>query len=178
MEFEERLRDRSAWAIGDGCSAARTLDLLSTKTVFLVLRELLYGTSRFDDLVARTETSAPAVSRALKQLAAADLIAATEYREPGARARAEYRLTAAGQDLLPVFLALIQFGDAHLQPDGAPLVFVDAESGEQVRTRPAAGGTEVPARGIEIRLNPDRWGAPGRISRAAPAGPSGGRSPG
>ncbi|MGV7750607.1 winged helix-turn-helix transcriptional regulator, partial [Mycobacterium kansasii] len=77
------------WAIGDGCSAARTLDLLTTKTVFLVVRELLYGTSRFDDLVARTETSAPAVSRALKQLASANLIAATEYREPGARARSE-----------------------------------------------------------------------------------------
>ncbi|MFD9828588.1 winged helix-turn-helix transcriptional regulator [Tsukamurella tyrosinosolvens] len=174
MEFEERLRDRSGWAIGDGCSAARTLDLLTTKTVFLVVRELLYGTSRFDDLVARTETSAPAVSRALKQLASANLIAATEYREPGARARSEYRLTPAGQDLLPVFLALIQFGDAHLQPEGAPLVFVDAATGEPVRTRPAVGGTEVPASGIEIRLNRDRWGARDAVSRAASDGPSAG----
>lgn len=174
MEFEERLRDRGKWAIGDGCSAARTLDLLGTKTVFLVVRELLYGTTRFDDLVARTAASAPAVSRALKQLASADLIAATEYREPGARARAEYRLTPAGQDLVPVFLALIQFGDAHLQPDGAPLVFVDAESGEPVRTRPSAGGVEVPAGGIEIRLNPGRRGAPERVSRAAPVDPSAG----
>ncbi|NMD55639.1 MULTISPECIES: winged helix-turn-helix transcriptional regulator [Tsukamurella] len=174
MEFEERLRDRSRWAIGDGCSAARTLDLLTTKTVFLVLRELLYGTTRFDDLVARTETSAPAVSRALKQLASADLIMATEYREPGARARAEYRLTPAGEDLLPVFLALIQFGDAHLQPEGAPLVFVDAETGESVRTRPAAGGAEVPLSGIEVRLNRERWSAPERISRAGSADPSAG----
>lgn len=177
MEFEERLRDRSSWTIGDGCSAARTLDLLSTKTVFLVVRELLYGTSRFDDLVSRTETSAPAVSRALKQLASADLIAATEYREPGTRARAEYRLTPAGQDLLPVFLALIQFGDAHLQPEGAPLLFVEAESGEPVRTRPAVGGAEVPVSGIEIRLNPDRWRAPERLSRGSSDGPSGGTSP-
>lgn len=175
MEFEKRLRDRSRWSVGDGCSAARALDLLTTKTVFLVVRELLYGTTRFDDLVARTETSAPAVSRALKQLASADLIAATEYREPGSRARAEYRLTAAGQDLLPVFLALVQFGDAHLQPDGPQLVFVDAESGEEVRTRPIAGGAEVPADRIEIRLNPERWGAPERISRAASADPSAGR---
>ncbi|TWS25327.1 helix-turn-helix transcriptional regulator [Tsukamurella sputi] len=175
MEFEERLRDRSRWAIGDGCSAARTLDLLTTKTVFLVLRELLYGTTRFDDLVTRTATSAPAVSRALKQLASADLIVATEYREPGSRARAEYHLTPAGQDLLPVFLALVQFGDAHLQPDGPPLVFVDAESGDAVRTRPAVDGAEIPASAIEIRLNPDRWPAADGVSPAASADPSGGR---
>ncbi|MET9325762.1 helix-turn-helix domain-containing protein [Tsukamurella sp. NPDC003166] len=174
MEFEERLRDRSTWAIGDGCSAARTLDLLTTKTVFLVVRELLYGTTRFDDLVTRTETSAPAVSRALKQLASADLIAATEYREPGARARAEYRLTAAGEDLLPVFLALIQFGDAHLQPEGAPLVFVDTATGEPVRTRPAAAGTEVLPAAIEIRFNRDRWVAPDPVSPAASADPNAG----
>lgn len=175
MEFEERLRDRSRWAIGDGCSAARTLDLLTTKTVFLVLRELLYGTTRFDDLVARTDTSAPAVSRALKQLASADLIVASEYREPGSRARSEYGLTPAGQDLLPVFLALVQFGDAHLQPDGPPLVFVDAESGDPVRTRPAVDGAEVSAKAIEIRLNPDRWPAPEGVSPAASVDPSAGR---
>lgn len=33
MEFEERLRDRQ-WSIKDGCSVAKLLDLLSTKTVF------------------------------------------------------------------------------------------------------------------------------------------------
>jgi DNA-binding HxlR family transcriptional regulator len=154
VEFEERLRDRGSWSIGDDCSAARTLDLLKTKTVFLVLREFFYGTARFDDFVTRTETSAPAVSRALKQLAGAGLVEQVEYREPGARAREQYRLTAAGEDLLPVFLALMQWGDAHLQDGKPPLTLVDG-NGEQVRVRPTTSRGEVAAGDIRIRLHPD-----------------------
>jgi len=45
MEFERRLRDRHKWSIGDTCSVSRVLDLLSTKTVFLVVRECFYGTN-------------------------------------------------------------------------------------------------------------------------------------
>src|SRR5690242_17164819 len=100
MNFEERLSDRDAWAIGDRCSAGRVLDLLSTKTVFLVVRECFYGTTRFDDFVARIGASAPAVSRALKQLKVAGVVEPVPYREPGSRARDEYRLTQAGEDLL------------------------------------------------------------------------------
>src|SRR5690349_1263371 len=119
MTFERRLRDRSRWTIGDNCSAAKVLDLLSTKTVFLAVRECFYGTTRFDDFVDRIGASAPAVSRALKQLEHAGVLNRVPYREPGQRARDEYRLTEAGEDLLPVFLSLIQWGDAHLQ-DGSP----------------------------------------------------------
>ena len=120
MEFEKRLADRDRWSIGDGCSVAKVMDLLSTKTAFLVIRECFYGTTRFEDFVERIGTSAPAVSRALKQLESAGIIARVPYREPGRRARDEYRLTAAGEDLLPVFLSLMQWGDAHLQDGKAP----------------------------------------------------------
>src|SRR6476620_7339887 len=44
------------------------------------------------------------------------------YREPGARERHEYRLTAAGRDLRPVLLAMLAWGDAHRAgPDGPPV---------------------------------------------------------
>ena len=62
MEFERRLRDRLMWSIGDACSVSRVLDLLSTKTVFLVVRECFYGTTRFEDFMERIGTSAPAPS--------------------------------------------------------------------------------------------------------------------
>lgn len=155
MEFEERLRDRGAWT-ADACSAAKVLDLLSTKTVFLVIRECFYGTSRFEDFVQRIGTSAPAVSRALKQLETAGIVARVPYREPGSRARDEYRLTDAGEDLLPVFLSLIQWGDAHLQGGrGGPLEFVDAGTGRAVRVCVTADEpTPTGSRGIEIRVSP------------------------
>ncbi|KUJ64824.1 transcriptional regulator [Streptomyces albus subsp. albus] len=155
MEFEERLRDRDTWSIGDGCSAERVLDLLSTKTVFLVIRECFYGTARFEDFVTRIGTSAPAVSRALKQLESAGIVVRVPYREPGRRARDEYRLTAAGEDLLPVFLSLMQWGDAHLQGGRPPLAFVEADTGRALRVRVTAEPVpEAVSDDMEIRLNP------------------------
>jgi DNA-binding HxlR family transcriptional regulator len=155
MTFEERLRDRDAWPIGDGCSAARVLDRLSTKTVFLVVRECFYGTTRFEDFVARIGTSAPAVSRALRQLEAARVVARVRYREPGSRARDEYGLTEAGEDLLPVFLSLIQWGDKYLQEGRPPLSFVEAGTGRAVAVRVTADpAPEALSDEIEIRLNP------------------------
>ncbi|MBL1076833.1 helix-turn-helix transcriptional regulator [Nocardia sp. 2] len=157
MEFEEKLRDRSAWSIGDGCSAERVLNLLSTKTVFLVVRECFYGTTRFEDFATRIGTSAPAVSRALKQLESAGVIARVPYQDPGKRAHDEYRLTESGEDLLPVFLSLMQWGDKYLQGGRPPLRFVDSGSGSPLRVR--VTDAEVPdaaSDDIEIRLNPGR----------------------
>ncbi len=155
MEFEERLRDRDAWSIGDGCSAERVLGLLSTKTVFLVIRECFYGTTRFEDFVARIGASAPAVSRALKQLESAEVVARTPYQEAGSRARDEYRLTASGEDLLPVFLSLMQWGDKYLQGGRPPLSFVEAATGRATRVSvTAAPVPETASDAIEIRLNP------------------------
>jgi DNA-binding HxlR family transcriptional regulator len=154
MEFEERLRDREAWAIGDRCSAARTLDLLSTKTVFLVVRECFYGTTRFEDFVARIGTSAPAVSRALRQLESARIVERVPYQEPGRRVRDEYRLTEAGEDLLPVVLSLVQWGDKYLQGGCPPLVFVESGTGRATRVGVTADPVSEKASGeIEIRLN-------------------------
>ncbi|WP_227985134.1 winged helix-turn-helix transcriptional regulator [Nocardia spumae] len=154
MTFEARLRDRDDWSIGDHCSAGRVLDLLSTRTVFLVVRECFYGTTRFEDFVVRVGTSAPAVSRALKQLEAAGIVERMPYREPGRRAREEYGLTAAGEDLLPVFLALMQWGDRYLQDGAPPLAFVERDSGAEIGVQVVRDpGPHAKSGDIEIRLN-------------------------
>jgi DNA-binding HxlR family transcriptional regulator len=160
MEFENRLQDRQQWSIGEGCSMSRVLELLSTKTAFQVVRELFFGTTRFEDFVDRIATSAPAVSRALKQLEAAGIVARVPYREPGKRVRDEYRLTEAGEDFLPVFMSLVQWGDAYLQDGLAPLSFVDADTGRPVGVR-VTTDTGAPAkRSVDIRIQ--RAAAPRR----------------
>ncbi|MDP7704277.1 helix-turn-helix domain-containing protein [Mycobacterium sp. TY815] len=156
MDFEKRLRDRTKWSIGEGCPMAKTLDLLSTKTTFLVLRECFYGTTRFEDFVDRIGASAPAVSRAVKQLEAAGIIERAPYQEPGRRVRDEYRLTPAGKDLLPVLLALAQWGDKHLHGGRGPLRFVDPTSGRplEVRVTDESGCAAEDPDEIQIRANP------------------------
>jgi DNA-binding HxlR family transcriptional regulator len=154
MEFEPALRDRSRWNIGEACSMTRVLEVLSTKTAFQVLRELFFGTVRFDDFVTRTDSSAPAVSRALKQLETAGIVAKVPYQEPGRRVRDEYRLTESGDDLLPVFMALVQWGDRHLQDGTPPLCFLDAKTGRAVGVHVGAldpAGGAVASTDIEIR---------------------------
>jgi DNA-binding HxlR family transcriptional regulator len=155
MEFEKPSQDRQQWSIGEACSMSKVLELLSTKTAFQVVRELFFGTTRFDDFVERTESSAPAVSRALKQLESARIVTRTPYQEPGRRARDEYRLTEAGEDLLPVFMALTQWGDTYLQDGPAPLSFVDAATGQTLEVRVIAetGAGRKRSADVEIRRN-------------------------
>lgn len=156
MKFEDRLRDRSQWSIGGECSMAKVLDLLSTKTAFIVVRECFYGTTRFEEFMERTGASAPALSRALKALEAAQILTRVPYQEPGQRLRDEYRLTPAGEDLLPVFLALMQWGDKYLQGDrGAPLTVVEDSTGTPVSVE--VRGSEGPVTDLrKLRIRTDR----------------------
>jgi DNA-binding HxlR family transcriptional regulator len=153
VKFEKWSQDRQQWSIGDACSMSKVLDLLSTKTTFQVVRELFFGTARFEDFMARIGSSAPAVSRSLKQLESAQIVTRIPYQEPGSRARDEYRLTEAGEDLLPVFLSLVQWGDAHLLTGQAPLSFVDADTGQPVEVRVTidTGAPRKRSADIEIR---------------------------
>jgi DNA-binding HxlR family transcriptional regulator len=117
-----------------------------------VVRELFFGTTRFEDFVDRIATSAPAVSRALKQLEAAGIVTRVPYQEPGKRARDEYRLTEAGEDLLPVFISLVQWGDAYLQDGPAPLSFVDVDTGRAVGVRVTTDTGTPGKRSADIRI--------------------------
>lgn len=151
MTFDDWLADRDRWK-AQQCSVALVLEILGTKATFIVLRECFYGTTRFDDFVVRTGSSAPTVSRALRQLESAGILARTPYRDAGSRLRDEYRLTPAGEDMLPVLLALVQWGDAHVQDGAPPLAFVHRESGEPVRVDVSAGGFDnLTSRDIEVQ---------------------------
>ncbi|WP_244313055.1 winged helix-turn-helix transcriptional regulator [Microbispora hainanensis] len=83
------------------------------------------------------------------------MVASVVYREPGSRARDEYRLTEAGEDLLPVFLSLMQWGDRHLQDGRPPLSFVESGTGRPIQVRVSAEpAPETACDDIEIRVHP------------------------
>ncbi|MFD0925627.1 winged helix-turn-helix transcriptional regulator [Williamsia deligens] len=117
------LAHRSAWR-ADACPAAATLGVVGTRSALLIMREALYGTTRFDDFVERVGITDAVASARLKELTAAGLLHKVPYREPGRRTRHEYRPTPAGTDFAPVILALYDWGAKHLTSDGrAPLDF-------------------------------------------------------
>lgn len=119
----------------------------------LILREAYYGTTRFDDFAERVNHR----GRCRDPVAGVDqggLFERRPYMKPGQRTRYEYVLTEKGRDLLPVVLALMQWGDKYLQGRGAPIDLSDDISGEPVRVEiRSASGRRVPL--AELRLTPN-----------------------
>jgi DNA-binding HxlR family transcriptional regulator len=125
------LNPRSGWQ-ADHCSIARALDVVRTKTAFLLLREAFYGTTRFDDFVERVGASEPVTANRLRELVEAGLLSKEPYRDAGQRTRQRYCLTDKGHDLLPVLVALMQWGDRWESTSGGPVHFEHAGCGGEV----------------------------------------------
>jgi DNA-binding HxlR family transcriptional regulator len=123
------LDPRAGWQ-ATACSLARALDVVSSRSALLILREAFYGTSRFDDFAERVGVSEPVAAARLRELVNEGLLAREPYREPGQRTRMAYRLTDKGAELLPVLVAFMQWGDRWLQPAGAPVQLRHAGCGE------------------------------------------------
>jgi DNA-binding HxlR family transcriptional regulator len=101
---------------------ARALDVVSSRSALLILREAFYGTTRFDEFAQRVGISEPVTAARLAELVGDGLLEKEPYREPGQRTRLAYRLTDKGAELFPVLVALMEWGDRWLAPDGAPVV--------------------------------------------------------
>jgi DNA-binding HxlR family transcriptional regulator len=112
---------------GQFCPVAKATEIIGGRWTPLVLRGLLFGSRRFNDL----QRGVPLISRTLlaqrlRQLADAGIVATIE-KDRGRGS--EYSLTPAGEALRPVIEALSQWGQthgqAHLQPDDYdPALFV------------------------------------------------------
>jgi DNA-binding HxlR family transcriptional regulator len=96
-----------------GCPVDRAMGLVGSRSAMLIMREALYGTSRFDDFVRLVKMAPATASTHLRALTEAGLLTRRPYREPGGRTRDEYTLTPAGADLMPVVLGLFQWGRRH-----------------------------------------------------------------
>ncbi len=118
IQMTGRLEPRADWT-ADGCPMAGTLDVVRTRSAFLVLREAFYGATRFEEFAERTGLSEPVTSARLRELTAEEILQRQPYQEPGQRTRHAYRLTEKGADLLPVLVALMQWGDRWGIPGGA-----------------------------------------------------------
>jgi DNA-binding HxlR family transcriptional regulator len=126
-----RLEPRSSWT-ADRCTIAKALDVITTRSAFILLREAFYGTTRFDDFAQRAGLSEPVTSARLRELVDNGLLEREDYREPGQRTRQRYRLTEKGADLFPALAALMQWGDRWLDERGGPVELRHRDCGEPV----------------------------------------------
>jgi DNA-binding HxlR family transcriptional regulator len=144
------LEPRGGWT-ADRCTIARALDVIPTRSAFLILREAFYGTTRFDDFATRVGISEPVTAARLKELVANGLLEREDYREPGQRTRQRYRLTEKGADLFPALVALMEWGDRWLDDRGGPIELRHRDCGEPVRlSLQCAAGHEVETGQIDV----------------------------
>jgi DNA-binding HxlR family transcriptional regulator len=136
------LAPRSGWT-ADGCMIAKALEVIPTRSAFLILREAFYGTTRFDDFAQRVGISEPVTATRLRELVDEGLLEREDYREPGQRTRQRYRLTDKGADLFPALVALMEWGGRWLDDRGGPVELRHRDCGASVATelRCAAGHT-------------------------------------
>ncbi len=116
LERQGAFADRDAWTAQPWCRLERALAVVGTRSAMLLLREALYGATRFDELVRRSGLSEATAATRLKELVTYGLLTRRPYREAGARTRDEYLLTDLGRATFPTFVALMQWGE-HLEED-------------------------------------------------------------
>ncbi|MGH3410434.1 MAG: winged helix-turn-helix transcriptional regulator, partial [Streptosporangiaceae bacterium] len=103
---------------GDQCGVARSLDVIGERWALLIVRELLLGPKRFNDLLAGLPGASPnVISQRLRELTASGVIRLRDLGPP-ARVRV-YELTGWGRELEPVILHLGQWGTCAPLPEGA-----------------------------------------------------------
>jgi len=113
------------------CSVVRSLDLLGDRWSLLLIREVLFGTRRFDDFAAHLGIARNVLANRLAKLVAFGILVQAPLRTDGARMG--YRLSAMGEDLIPVLVALMQWGDRWLHtPDTVPIRLLERGTGREI----------------------------------------------
>ena len=113
------------------CPVADSLDLIGERWTLLLVRDLLRGPKRFQELQQLQEGLTPAVlSRRLKTLEQAGIVERQFYSDHPPRA--EYLLTPKGQELRTVVVAIGIWGAKHT---GYPHRMLHARCGDPVGVR-------------------------------------------
>src|SRR5258707_8231514 len=114
------LDPRDGWTAGAECTIAKSVELLSTRSAFLLMREAFWGATRFEEFVRRAELTEATASARLPELVEQGLLELEPYQEPGQRTRNRYLLTEKGADLFPAIVTLMRWGNRWLSDAGGP----------------------------------------------------------
>jgi DNA-binding HxlR family transcriptional regulator len=137
---------------GQVCSIARTLELVGDRWTLLVIRDVVLGNRRFDQLFASLGVASNVLTDRLNRLVDAGILERVRYRERPERF--EYRLTEKGRDLGVALIALMQWGDRHVS-DLPPRLARRATNGSPISAQLVAGdGSIVPPGDVELLPGP------------------------
>jgi DNA-binding HxlR family transcriptional regulator len=142
---------------GQACPVAKSLELVGERWTLLLVRDLLEGARRYEDLRQSLPGIAPALlSDRLKIMDEHGLVEREFYSEHPPRA--QYKLTDRGRELGLVVGALAAWGSRHLERD-AKVVSQDCGHEVQLRYFCPTCDTRVRGAGVTVRRRRGAAGA-------------------
>ena len=143
------------------CSVARAWSIVGEPWTPLILRDLSLGFSRFDDLQADLGIARSILTDRLRTLVTADVVSRQTYSSAN-RTRHEYVLTAMGRELIPLIVAVTQWGDRWLDDGAGPPINFAHACGADLHAQiicaqcgePVAAGDVAASAGPGARIGP------------------------
>jgi DNA-binding HxlR family transcriptional regulator len=133
------------------CPVARSLDSIGDWWTLLIVRDAMLGVRRFSDFQRSLGLARNMLSVRLKKMVADGVI--TTAPAADGTSYLEYRLTEKGEALLPVLIAMRQWGERFLYAPGDPHSRLIAKGSgralEQIRVRDV-DGEEVGVEDLEL----------------------------
>ena len=142
------------------CSIGRALGVVGERWTLGIVREAFAGARRFDDFRRRLGIARNVLSARLRMLVEHGLLERRAYQQ--APLRFEYHLTPMGEDLYPVLLSLLRWGDRWLADDaGPPLTLTHRRCGREARPELTCAhcGDELRPREVRAKLRAGRLAA-------------------
>jgi DNA-binding HxlR family transcriptional regulator len=144
------------------CSIARALDEVGEWWSLLIVRECTLGTERFDDFQSRLGIARNVLTVRLNRLVELGIVERSTLDDGDKRSG--YRLTAKGEGLYPVLVALMQWGDAWCGCK-APVTMVESRTGKPIGpVGPRAGNGRVLGM-RDVRLEAGPGATPSTVER-------------
>jgi DNA-binding HxlR family transcriptional regulator len=100
------------------CSITRPLVVLGDRWTLLVLKASFSGIRRFNEFQSELGVSRSRLQDRLERLVEHGILARRPSADGG---HMEYRLTRKGHDIYPILMAIRDWGDVHMAPDGPPV---------------------------------------------------------
>jgi DNA-binding HxlR family transcriptional regulator len=100
------------------CSVARALEVVGERWSLLILRDAMFGVSRFEEFQGSLEIARNVLTDRLDRLVREGVLARRPYGQ--GTNRFDYALTDKGRELGVAVLALMEWGDRHYPAKGGP----------------------------------------------------------
>ncbi|WP_054812491.1 winged helix-turn-helix transcriptional regulator [Nocardia arizonensis] len=130
------------------CSLAQCLEVVGEWWTLLIVRDALFGVTRFDDFRERLGIARNVLTQRLESLVEHGVMTKEPYQ--GNPVRYDYRLTAKGRSLWEVVTVMRQWGDRWAAPDGPPVQTVHGRCGQIATIEPVCSACGERVRGGDL----------------------------